>query len=87
MSRHFLDKVQKRPYHMSTEDRNRMTPQEIRELMDLKRWSEAKLAAELNLSQYAVQKWLAEGRRPSGPASILMRQWLIEARKQAAATV
>ena len=60
-----------------------MAPAEIRELMELKGWSETKLAAQLDLSQHAVHKWLAEGRNPSGPAAILMRQWLAEARKEA----
>ena len=60
-----------------------MAPAEIRELMELKGWSETKLAAQLDLSQHAVHKWLAEGRKPGGPASILMRQWLDQARKEA----
>lgn len=60
-----------------------MNPQEITELLELKGWSESKLASELDLSQYAVRTWLQKERTPSGPASKLMRMWLNEARRSA----
>ncbi len=62
-------------------EENRMSPNEIAELMALKGWSQTRLAAELDLSQAAVQRWIGESRTPRGPASILMRMWLNKARE------
>lgn len=59
-----------------------MTTDDILELMRLKEWSQTRLAAELDLSHAAVQRWLAESRAPRGPARILMRQWLNLARQE-----
>ena len=61
----------------------RMTPAEIEELMKLKGWSKTRLAAELDLSENIVYRWINEERTPGGPASILMRQWLDQARADA----
>lgn len=63
-----------------------MAPAEIRELMDLKDWSKTDLASALDLTENAVYRWLAPGSvgSPRGPASILMRLWLQEARDGAA---
>jgi DNA-binding transcriptional regulator YiaG len=57
-----------------------MKKSDINELLRLKGWSKARLAAELELGENAVHKWLAEDRTPGGPASVLMRLWLREAR-------
>lgn len=58
----------------------RMSVEEIRELMNLRGWSETRLAAELDVSQWAVRKWMVGHNKPGGPASILMRQWLEESK-------
>lgn len=60
----------------------RMKKDDIRELMELRGWSKAKLAAELGLGENIVYRWLNEDRMPGGPASILMRQWLAAARAE-----
>lgn len=67
---------------MSTEVLNRMTAHEIAELLELTGWSQTKLAAELDLSQAAVQRWIAQSRVPRGPANIVLRQLLDAARKE-----
>jgi DNA-binding transcriptional regulator YiaG len=61
-----------------------MTLEEINELLELKGWSRTRLAAELDLTENAVYQWFTHRRNPGGPAVILMRIWLVEARKQAA---
>lgn len=60
---------------------------QIQELMDLKGWSRARLAAELDLSQNAIERWFIGDRVPGGPASVLMGIWLTAARKKAKKTV
>ena len=55
---------------------------EITELMGLRGWSKARLAAELDLTQNAIDRWFLEDRQPSGPAAILMRLWLDASRKK-----
>jgi transcriptional regulator with XRE-family HTH domain len=62
---------------------NRMSAKEIRELLELRGWSQAELARQLGLHESSVSLWLTEGRTPRGPACILMRQWLIQARQDA----
>ena len=57
-----------------------MTAAEIKELLDLRGWSRTRLAAELELTQNAIDKWFMAGRAPGGPASILLRLWLTDAR-------
>ncbi len=59
-----------------------MKKAEILELLRLTGWSRTKLAAELDLTENSVNRWLAGNRFPSGPASILMRMWLEEARSR-----
>ena len=66
-------------------EKNPVKRAEIVELMKLKGWSQTKLAAELHLSKSLITHWLAGERTPSGPATILLRQWLAEARKEPAA--
>lgn len=60
-----------------------MDKTELQELLHLKGWSRTKLAAELDISENAVQKWFMAGRVPGGPATILLREWLAVARKEA----
>ena len=62
---------------------NRMSSEEIKELLRLKDWTKTKLAAHLDLGENIVYRWINGDRAPSGPASILMRQWLTEARAAA----
>lgn len=61
-----------------------MTLAELDELMSLKGWNQPTVAGHLNLTQSAISKWYERGRIPTGPAVILLRKWLIEARKLAA---
>lgn len=64
-----------------------MKPEEIQELLDLKGWSKTKLAAELDMTESSVHYWLSGQRNPIGPAVILMRVWLQEARAKKLASV
>jgi DNA-binding transcriptional regulator YiaG len=59
-----------------------MPPEEVRELLELKDWSTAKLAGELDVTENTVFAWLSGRRKAGGPARILMRQWLAEARRE-----
>jgi len=63
---------------------SRMSKKEILELLDLKGWSKTRLAAELDLGENIVHRWIVGDRVPGGPASILMRMWLTDARKERA---
>lgn len=63
---------------------NPMPVSDIEELMRLRRWSEAKLAAELDVHQTTVHYWRSGRNLPSGPAKILMRIWLDESREEEA---
>lgn len=68
---------------LNGKENQRMTKREILELMRLKGWSKARLAAELDLGENIVHRWLTEkDRAPGGPASVLMRIWLKDARKE-----
>ncbi len=62
-----------------------MKPEEILELIELKNWSRTQLAAALDVTENTVHQWASKRRVPSGPASILMRMWLNEARQQSPA--
>ena len=57
-----------------------MSQAEILELLALKEWGRLDLAKELDLTENTVIKWLDGTRRPGGPAAVLMRIWLDEAR-------
>lgn len=57
-----------------------MTAKEMQELLVLMNWTRTKLAAELEITANAVDKWFAAGRAPGGPTSILLSDWLIRAR-------
>ncbi len=67
---------------MVSKGKSRMKPEEIQELMQLMGWTKTKLAAELDLSENAIHRWIEGDRNPSGPAVILMRLWLEAARKK-----
>ncbi len=58
----------------------RMSKEEIQELMDLKGWSKTQLAAALDVTENIVYRWFSGDRVPGGPATVLMRLWLNEAR-------
>ena len=62
-------------------EKKRMSVEEIEELLELKGWTKTQLAAALDLGENAVYRWLHEDRNPSGPAAILMRMWLNDARR------
>lgn len=71
---------------MLQEVARRMKPEEIRELAQLRfEKSLTKLATALDVSYGAVRAWVDGNRELKGPASILMRQWLDEARAATAA--
>lgn len=53
---------------------------QMKELLRLKGWTKRHLAKQLGLSENAIYRWFID-REPSGPASVLMRGWLTEARK------
>jgi DNA-binding transcriptional regulator YiaG len=60
-----------------------MKPSEILELMRLRGWSQVQLATELEVKESTVSKWLNNENPPSGPARILIRLWLVQAREEA----
>lgn len=59
---------------------DRMNTDDILELLRLKGWSKRHLALQLGLSEDAVYRWFID-RKPGGPACLIMRHWLAEARK------
>lgn len=59
-----------------------MKAEEILELLRLKRWSRTNLASALDVTENSVHGWISGRRVPGGPAAILMRMWLDEAREQ-----
>ena len=63
-----------------------MNPKEILELLQLRGWSQAELARRLETHPTTVGRWV-EGKEPAGPAKILMRLWLEDARANAAEAV
>lgn len=58
----------------------RMEIEEIEELLKLKGWTRTKLAGELGMTENAIHQWFSKRRNPGGPAAILMRMWLDDAR-------
>lgn len=58
----------------------RMAKREILELLELNGWSQAELGRRLELHEAAISRWVRGECAPTGPARILMRQWLDEAR-------
>jgi hypothetical protein len=60
-----------------------MEKEEVAELLDLKGWSTARLADEMKVKEVTVERWLRIDKfRPAGPAEVLMRIWLREARQE-----
>lgn len=59
-----------------------MTVAEMRELMQLRGWSQAELARQLHVTEGAITRWLKSERRPNGPARTLITIWLNESRKE-----
>jgi DNA-binding transcriptional regulator YiaG len=68
---------------LKEKERRRMPAEQILELLDLKGWSRVRLAAELDVTENTVHQWCSGRRKASGPASVLMRMWLAEARAKA----
>lgn len=71
-------KVKRRP-----PPERRISLREVRELMRLKGWSQVALSRALDRDRSTVSVWLTRERDIQGPAAILMRQWLAEAREAA----
>lgn len=69
---------------MNEKGKCRMNKAEILELLALKGWSRTRLASNLDMVENTVQRWIMGDRVPSGPAAILMRMWLDEARARVA---
>jgi hypothetical protein len=63
-------------------ERRRMTLNEIKELLKVKKWTAIRLAAELDVGEATVYSWITERRNPGGPAAILMKTWLTLAKGQ-----
>ncbi len=62
--------------------KKKMSSRDMRELMRLRGWTQARLARELDVTEGAVSMWLSGQRPIMGPASILMRLWLDQARTE-----
>jgi hypothetical protein len=58
-----------------------MTPQEVRELLRLKNWSQGELARQLEVQSSTVGRWL-KGGLIAGPTKVILRAWLAQAREQ-----
>lgn len=58
-----------------------MPKSEIAELLRLTGWSRTELAYHLHVTENTVQRWFMNGFCPDGPASVLMRVWLDDARR------
>ena len=65
------------------QEKRGMTTEEIKELIELREWRRRDLAQQLDVSEAAVFKWLREETKVRGPAGVLMRMLLDEARKEA----
>jgi len=64
---------------MQPEPRARMTKADIEELLRIKGWSQRQLAAELDVTAGAVNRWLRGNRAIKGTASKMLRHLLREA--------
>lgn len=60
----------------------KMSVDEISELLELKNWTKTQLAKELGVRLDAILRWFRGVRTPRGPATVLMRTWLNEARRK-----
>jgi transcriptional regulator with XRE-family HTH domain len=59
-----------------------MKVKDIRELMALRGWNQRELAAKLETEESTVSRWLRELQFPTGPARVLLREWLTQARDE-----
>jgi DNA-binding transcriptional regulator YiaG len=64
-----------------SKENRRMQKHEIEELLQLRGWSRRQLAKQLDLTEDTVYRWMVEEKEVKGPASILMRHWLDQARR------
>lgn len=62
---------------------NTMTRVEIEELMGYRGWNRTRLAAALDVTENCVARWMIGKPAVSGPAAILLREWLIQERSMA----
>lgn len=62
----------------------KITPAEIVELLELRNWNQADLAAELDVGHVTVWRWIEGKNIPPTAAQMLMRQWLDAARRERA---
>lgn len=67
----------------ATREGQRVKAKEIKELLELKGWSQAELGRQLgDLDPSTVCCWMSGIRNPSKPAAKIMKAWLEEARKE-----
>lgn len=57
-----------------------MTRKDILELLRLKKWSQGRLARELDTETSTVGRWIKGATSPNGGTRLILRQWLEEAR-------
>lgn len=67
-----------------TKGSDRMSKEEIQELLDLNHWEKIDLAARLRFSENSVHKWLNGSLNPGKLVSSIMREWLDDARAKMA---
>lgn len=67
---------------MAQTERQRMSPDDIKELLNLKGWNQSDLAREIDVDRAAVSMWLKGVRKPGGPAAKWMRRLLDESRAE-----
>lgn len=59
-----------------------MNKAEIIELLKVKGWTQAELSRQLDISEATISRWIEGTRQPLGPARVLIRIWLNEAREK-----
>lgn len=69
---------------MRKQKENTLSRQEIEELMRLRGWSRTRLAVEMDVTENCVSRWIIGQPTVSGPAAILLRLWLEQARLDSA---
>lgn len=77
-----LGTKRRRPQRSSTgrQVANRVRPEEVDELLLLRDWSYARLAAEMDVTEPTVRAWMSRANPITGPAGVLIRLWLSEAK-------
>jgi DNA-binding transcriptional regulator YiaG len=58
-----------------------MNTKQVLELLVLKGWSKRHLAAQLCVSEDSIHRWFRARKVPHGPAVILLRHWLKQAKE------